>query len=90
MKKHGFTHTHIDLHDDGSASIHHVHKDGPEHDMKHAVADIDGIHDCLEDHCNPEKMEKDLEAKGKDPEAMEEKIAPGIHAAVAAMAGKEE
>ena len=89
-KKHGFRETHIELHGDGSATIHHVHQDGPEKDLKHAGADLDGIHDCLEDHCNPEKMEKGLKAEGKDPEAMEEKIAPGIHAKVASMASKEE
>lgn len=89
-KKHGFTHTHIDLHDDGSASIHHVHQDGPDKDMKHAVPDLDGVHECLEDHCNPEKMEKGLKKAGKDPEALEEKISPGIHDKVAMLAAKEE
>ncbi len=87
MKKHRFTHTHIDLHDDGSASIHHTHMDGPDKDAHHAVSDLDGIHDCLEDHCNPEEIEKEVKAKGKDPEALEEKVSPGIHEKVAEMAG---
>jgi len=48
--RHGFKFTHIDHHDDGSATVHHQHEDGAEFDKKHAVADIDGIHDSIEDH----------------------------------------
>lgn len=90
MKKHKFTDTHAEIHDDGSMSIHHMHKDGPEKDMKHAVLDVDGLHQCLEDHCNPEEMEKEVKAEGKDPEALEEKISPGIHEKVAMLASKGE
>lgn len=89
-KKHKFTHTHIDLHDDGSATIHHMHADGPEKDVKHAAADLDGVHDCLEDHCNPEEIEKEIKAKGKDPEALEEKVSPGIHEKIKMLADKGE
>jgi hypothetical protein len=49
-KKHKFTHTHIEHHEDGSHTVHHVHKDGPEHDVKGAVADHDGLMDHMMDH----------------------------------------
>lgn len=66
----GFKETHVELHSDGSASIHHVHHDGPHKDVKHAVSDTDGLHDSLEDHLRiPEDQE----------EKIEEAIHPGIH-----------
>jgi hypothetical protein len=48
--KHGFTHTHIEHHHDGSATVHHVHHMGPEHDVKHAVSNLDAMHDSMQDH----------------------------------------
>jgi len=83
---HGFTHTHVDIHDDGSASIHHVHADGPEHDVKHAVADLDGVHESFQKHLNPDEVESKIEKSGQDPEALEEKVSPGIHQKIAEMA----
>jgi hypothetical protein len=47
---HGFKHTHVELHNDGSATVHHVHEDGPHKDKKYAVADLDCLHDGMEDH----------------------------------------
>ena len=47
---HGFTHTHIEHHGDGSATVHHVHHEGPQKDVKHAVLNLDHIHDSLQDH----------------------------------------
>ncbi len=47
---HGFKRTHIEHHHDGSATVHHEHEDGPEHDKKHAVADLDAMHDSMQDH----------------------------------------
>jgi hypothetical protein len=47
---HGFKETHIDLHDDGSATIHHMHESDPAKDKKYAVGDLDSIHDGLEEH----------------------------------------
>ena len=47
---HGFSHTHIEHHSDNSATVHHVHHDGPHKDKKHAAADLDAIHDSMEDH----------------------------------------
>lgn len=78
-KKHKFSHTHVELHEDGSASIHHVHEDGSHKDVKHAVGDLDGVHDSFEEHLNPEKEEE-----------LEEKVHPGIHDEIMKMAGKGE
>jgi predicted secreted protein len=47
---HGYKSTHIELHEDGSATIHHVHEHGPHKDKKYAVADLDHVHDGLEEH----------------------------------------
>ena len=47
---HGFSHTHIEHHGDSSATVHHVHHEGPHKDIKHAVANLDGIHDSMQDH----------------------------------------
>ena len=47
---HGFKHTHVELYDDGSAMIHHVHEDGPHKDKKYAVPDLDSVHDGMEEH----------------------------------------
>jgi hypothetical protein len=76
---HGFTHTHIDLHDDGSATVHHVHEDGPEHDKEYAVADLDGVHDGFEKHLGHTQEE-----------ALEEKVHPGIHDEIHKIAEKGE
>lgn len=47
---HNYSHTHIEHHPDMSATVHHVHKDGPHKDVKHAVADLDSVHDSIQDH----------------------------------------
>lgn len=49
-KHHKFTHTHIEHHDDGSHTVHHVHQDGPHKDVKGAVADHDSLMDHMMDH----------------------------------------
>jgi len=46
-KKHGFHSTHVEHHKDGSHTVHH-HHEKPEHDVKHAVADLDGLHDSMQ------------------------------------------
>lgn len=77
---HKFTHSTIEHHDDGSHTIHHQHADGPEHDVKHAVADLDEVHDSFEKHFrDPEEVEGMVGKKGIDPEKLEEAISPGIH-----------
>ena len=77
---HKFLRTSIEHHNDGSATIHHEHQDGEGHHVKHAVADLDALHDSLEEHLrDPEEIEKALETKGIDPEKLEEAISPGIH-----------
>ena len=47
---HGFTHSHHEHHADGSITVHHVHHEGPHKDIKHAVANLDGAHDSMQDH----------------------------------------
>lgn len=71
---HGFTHTEIEIHDDGSATMEHHHEKGAEHNKKYAKPDLDGIHDGLEEHLrvDPDEM------KEKEDE-LEEKVHPGIH-----------
>lgn len=75
MKKHKFSHTNIELHDDGSATIHHQHESDPSLDVKHAAADLDEVHDSLETHLAPEVEQ-----------SLEEKIHPGIHQEVTELA----
>ena len=77
--KHKFLRTTIEHHDDGSATVHHEHADGVSH-VKHAVLDLDGVHDSLEDHLRePEEIEKEVKDRGVDPEKLEEVIEPGLH-----------
>jgi hypothetical protein len=47
---HGFTHTHVEHHKDGSHTIHHQHEDGADHDVKHAAAGLDNVHDSMQEH----------------------------------------
>ncbi len=47
---HGYTHSHVEHYADGSHQVHHVHEDGPHKDMKHAVTDLDSVHDSIQDH----------------------------------------
>jgi hypothetical protein len=49
-KHHKFTHTHIEHHNDGSHTVHHVHQDGPHKDVKGAAADHDGMMDHVMDN----------------------------------------
>ena len=67
MKHHKFTHTHIEHFKDGSHAVHHVHADGPEHDVKHAAMHLDHVHDSLQDHLgmpNPGEAEADMGQHG--------------------------
>jgi hypothetical protein len=69
--KHGFTRTSITHHDDGSATVEHEHHTGKK--VTHAVANLDGVHNSMEDHLrHPANEEK-----------LEEEIHPGIHDEVA-------
>ena len=47
---HGFTHTHIEHHADGSHTVHHVHESDPKMDVKGGKAGLDEVHDSLQDH----------------------------------------
>jgi hypothetical protein len=64
---HGFKSTHIESHNDGSHTVHHMHEDGPEHDVKHAAANLDAVHDSMQDHLgtpNPGEAEADAGQSG--------------------------
>lgn len=51
MKKHHkFTHTHVEHHNDGSHTVHHVHEEGPHKDVKSAAANHDAMIDHIMDH----------------------------------------
>jgi hypothetical protein len=71
MKKHhGFTHTHIEHHDDNSHTVHHVHKDGPHKDHKSAVPSHDHLMDNMMDHTSaPNPGEEVAAAVGAPPAA---------------------
>jgi hypothetical protein len=47
---HGFTDTHIKHHTDGSATVKHVHHEGPHKDVEHGVPSLDHVHDSLQAH----------------------------------------
>jgi hypothetical protein len=65
---HKFIRTSIEHHDDGSATVDHEHAD-KNCSVKHAVEDLDAIHDSLEDYLREHEQEDDAE----------EEIHPGIH-----------
>lgn len=50
MKKHKFSHTHVEHHKDGSHTVHHVHEEGPHKDVKGAAGDHDAMLDHVMDH----------------------------------------
>ena len=59
---HGYTHTHVTHHSDGSATVHHVHHEGAHKDVHHAVADHDSLMDSMMEHTgtpNPGEMQAD-------------------------------
>ena len=63
---HGYKHTHVTHHHDGSHTIKHEHEDGVSH-KEHAVSNIDGVHDSLQDHLgtpNPGEAEADAGQHG--------------------------
>lgn len=45
---HGVKHTSIEHHGDGSHTVKHIMEDGSEHPGSGAAADLDGVHDKLE------------------------------------------
>ena len=88
MKKHKYSHTHITHHSDGSHTVHHEHEDGKSH-KDYAVSDHDAMVDGIMDHTSEPNEGEDKDAdKDTDNEALEEKIAPGLHAKMAEMQGK--
>lgn len=90
MKKHHFSHSVVEHHDDGTHTIHHIHeKHGYAHtapkrdgDVKGVAGDHDEMMDHMMDHTSAPNPGEDKDA---DNEALEEKVAPGIHQKVAEM-----
>jgi hypothetical protein len=79
-KKHGFHHTHIEHHKDGSHTIHHEHEEGPHKDVKHAVADIDGAHDSLQDHLGSPNEGEEAANMGQHGVPQEQAVPAGLPA----------
>jgi hypothetical protein len=80
-KKHKFHATHIQHHKDGSHTIHHMHEDGPEHDVKGAVADHDGMMDHMMEHTaapNPGEAQADAGDHGVPPAMAAPAGLPGL------------
>ncbi|HXQ35115.1 MAG TPA: hypothetical protein VN843_13960 [Anaerolineales bacterium] len=71
---HGFTHTEIEIHNDGSATMEHHHEKGADFNKRYSKPDLDGIHDGLE-----ENLRVDPDKEDEDEEKAEEEIHPGIH-----------
>lgn len=69
-KGHGFHHSHFEHHKDGSITVHHEHEN-PAQSVKHAVSDLDGAHDSMEDHL------REPEPNENEPEPAAEPGAPG-------------
>jgi len=82
---HGFSETHMKHHHDGSITVKHMHSEGPHKDVEHAVADLDGAHDSMQEHLgmpNPGEAEADAGS-----EAAAAGAAPAAAAAPPAAAG---
>jgi hypothetical protein len=81
---HGYLRTIIDHHGDLSHTVRHEHEDGKSH-KSYAVADLDAVHDGLEDHLGEANGGEDEDIDGKkyaNEEATEEKLHPGLHAQI--------
>jgi hypothetical protein len=71
MKKHPYSHTVIEHHDDGSHTVHHIHKKhgyvhntpAREGDVRGAAADHDGMLDHMIDHTSDANMGEDQNAE---------------------------
>ena len=68
MAHNGHTYLEIEHHDDGSGTLSYTHSD-PARCLRHAVADLDAIHDSLEEYLREHEEE----------EEKEEEIHPGLH-----------
>lgn len=66
-KKHGFHRTSIEHHRDASHTVHHQATEGPHKDVKHAAADLNAVHDSMQDNLgvpNPGEAEADAGQHG--------------------------
>ena len=74
---HGFLRSKHEYHADGSMTHHFEHESGPDRDVKHATADLDGMHDSLEDNLRPEGNPGEAEANAGQSGVEEAPGAPG-------------
>lgn len=79
---HGYTGYDMEHFEDGTGTVEFHHEDGKSH-KKFAYADLDDLHDKLEDHLrvvmeDVKELEKAADAQ-KEEERREEEIHPGIH-----------
>ncbi|VVB52841.1 Uncharacterised protein [uncultured archaeon] len=88
MKKHaghGYKHTHIEHHADGSHTMHHEHEDGKSH-KKYAVQSLDHVHDGMQDHLGSANPGEGMDEHNQPMAAAAPAAAPAA-AAPAAMPG---
>lgn len=86
---HGFHTTTIRHHSDGSATVHHQHHEGAHKDVEHAAADLDGVHDSLQDHLGVSNVGAAAADAGQhgvpEPQASAAGLPPGTGGAPAAV-----
>jgi len=83
---HGFTHSHIEHHADGSHTVEHHHNEGPHKNVRHAAMSLDHVHDSLQDHLGlPNPGEAEANA-GQHGVAAEPAAAAGLPAQMPAVA----
>jgi hypothetical protein len=80
VKHHKFSHTHVEHHNDGSSTVHHVHHEGPHKDVKHAVSSLDHLHDSMQDHLGQENPGEAEANAGQHGVAPPEAAAAGLPA----------
>ena len=64
---HGFKRTSVEHHTDGSHTVHHQHEDGASSDVKHAAANMDAVHDSMQNNLgtpNPGEAEANAGQSG--------------------------
>jgi hypothetical protein len=87
MKKHKYTHSHIEHHKDGSHTVHHVHEDGPHKDVKYAASGHDEMIDGLMDHTSEPNPGEEQDEAGK---ALPQAAPAAVPAPAAQLAPQEE
>jgi hypothetical protein len=84
---HGFTHSTVEHHGDGSHTVTHHHEDGPQKDVKHAVGDHDAMMDSMMQHTSQPNPGEDMQAAPVAPASMAAPAAAGPAGPAAPPAG---